>query len=60
MFSGGVELFEWLRFVSISQHCDEQQFRNTVMCTGPYMILSVVKLDLCIQALSLDYILALK
>ena len=47
--------------VSMCQHCDEQQFRNTVMCScAPYMIFSVVKLDLCIRALLLDHILALK
>ena len=42
--------------VSICQHCDEQQFRNTVT------IFSGVKFDLCIRALLLhvDHILALK
>ena len=39
--------------MSICQFCDEQQIRNTV-------IFSVVKLDLCIRALLLDHILALK
>ena len=39
--------------VSMCQHCDEQQFRNTVMCRcAPYTIFSVVKLDLCIRAQS--------
>ena len=47
--------------VSICQHCDEQQFRNTVMCSYvPYTIFSVVKLDLCIRALLLDHILVLQ
>ena len=47
--------------VSIWQHCDEQQFQNTVMCSCvPYTIFSVVKLELCIRALLLDQILALK
>ena len=43
------------------QHCGEQQFRNTVMCScAPYTIFFVVKLDLCIRAVLLDHILALK
>ena len=44
--------------VSICQHCDEQQFRNTVMCTLHNFLSS--KVDLCIRALLLDHILALK
>ena len=39
------------------QHCDEQQFQ-TLSC-ALYTIFSVIKLDLVIQALLLDYILAL-
>ena len=47
--------------VFICQHCDEQQFRNTVICSCvPYTIFSKVKLDLCIRTLLLDHILALK
>ena len=41
-----------------SQHCDEQQFQ-TLSCVH-YTIFSVVKLDLFIQALLLDRILALE
>ena len=40
------------------QHCDEQQFQ-TLPC-ALYTIFSVIKLDLVIQALLLDYILALE
>ena len=43
--------------LSSYQHCDEQQFQ-TPPCTF-YTIIPVLKLDLVIQALSLDYILAL-
>ena len=45
----------------IYQHCNEQQFRDTVMysCVS-YTISSVVKLDLCIRTLLLDHNLALK
>ena len=39
------------------QHCDEQQFQ-TLSCAF-YTIIPVLKLDLVIQALLLDYILAL-
>ena len=43
------------------QHFGEQQFRDTVMCScAHYTIFSVEKLDLCIRALLLDHILALK
>ena len=40
------------------QHCDEHQFQ-TLSCVH-YTIFSVVKLDLLIQALLLDRILALE
>ena len=43
--------------VSSCQHCDEQQFQ-TLSC-ALYTSFSVTKLDLVIQALLLDYILAL-
>ena len=43
--------------VSNYQHCDEQQFQ-TLSC-ALYTFFSVTKLDLVIQALLLDYILAL-
>ena len=39
------------------QHCDEQQFQ-TLSC-ALYTIVPVLKLDLVIQALLLDYIIAL-
>ena len=47
-------------FVLLYQHCDEQQFQ-TLSCAH-YTIFSIIliKLDLVIQALLLDYILALK
>ena len=44
--------------LSSYQHCDEQQFQ-TLSCEL-YTIFPVLKLDLVIQALLLDYILALK
>ena len=44
--------------VSSCQHCDEQQFQ-TRSC-ALYTIFPVIKLDLVIQALLLDYILALE
>ena len=44
--------------LSSYQHCDEQQFQ-TLSC-ALYTILTVIKLDLFIQALLLDYILALE
>ena len=44
--------------LSSYQHCDEQQFQ-TLSCEL-YTIFPVVKLDLVIQALLLDYILALE
>ena len=44
--------------VSSYQHCDEQQF-HTLSC-ALYTILSVIKLDLVIQALFLYYILTLE
>ena len=44
--------------VSNCQHCDEQQFQ-TLSCVH-YMIFSAVKLDLFIQTLLLDRILALE
>ena len=40
------------------QHCDEQQFQ-TLSCAG-CTIFSVIKLDLVIRALLLDYIFALE
>ena len=40
--------------LSSYQHCDEQQFQ-TLSC-ALYTILTVIKLDLFIQALLLDYI----
>ena len=43
--------------LSSYQHCDEQQFQ-TPSCAF-YTIIPVLKLDLVIQALLLDYILAL-
>ena len=43
--------------LSSYQHCDEQQFQ-TLSCAF-YTIFPVLKLDLVIQALLLDYILAL-
>ena len=43
--------------LSSYQHCDEQQFQ-TLSCAF-YTIFLVLKLDLVIQALLLDYILAL-
>ena len=44
--------------VSNCQHCDEQQFQT--LPRVHYTIFSVVKLDLFIQALLLDLILALE
>ena len=44
--------------VSSYQHYDEQQYQ-TLSCAF-YTIVSVIKLDLAIQALLLDYILALE
>ena len=44
--------------VSSYQHCDEQQFQT--LARALYTIFSVTRLDLVIQALSLDYILALE
>ena len=44
--------------MSSYQHCDEQQFQ-TLSC-ALYPIFTVIKLDLFIQALLLDYILALE
>ena len=44
--------------LSSYQHCDEQQFQ-TLSC-ALYTIFSVIKLDLFIQALLLDYILVLE
>ena len=43
--------------VSNYQHCDEQQFQTLACALYPFF--SVTKLDLVIQALLLDYILAL-
>ena len=43
--------------VSSYQHCDEQQLQ-TLLCTL-HTLFSVINLDLIIQALLLDYILAL-
>ena len=43
--------------VSNYQHCDEQQFQT--LSFALYTFFSVTKLDLVIQALLLDYILAL-
>ena len=45
--------------VSSDQHCDEQQFQ-TLSCALYTIFFSVIKLDLVIQALLLDYILALE
>ena len=45
--------------VSSWQHCDEQQFQNSVMCTL-HNFLSCRKLDLFMRAQLLDHILALK
>ena len=42
--------------LSSYQHCDEQQFQ-TLSC-ALYTIVPVLKLDLAIQALLLDYIIA--
>ena len=47
-----------LIIVSSYQHCDEQQC-ETLSC-ALYTFFSVTKLDLVIQALLLDYILALE
>ena len=47
-----------LIIVSSYQHCDEQQFK-TLSC-ALYTFFSVTKLDLVIQALLRDYILALE
>ena len=44
--------------LSSDQYCDEQQFQ-TLSC-ALYTIFPVIKLDLFIQALSLEYILALE
>ena len=44
--------------LSSYQHCNEQQFQ-TISC-ALYTIFTVIKLDLFIQALLLDYILALE
>ena len=44
--------------VSTCHYCDGHQFRNTVMCHVSSV--SVVKLDLSIQSLLLDHILAKK
>ena len=44
--------------LSSYQHCDEQQFQ-TLSC-ALYTIVPVLKLDLVIQALLLEYILALE
>ena len=44
--------------LSSYQHCDEQQFQ-TLLCEL-YTIFPALKLDLVIQALLLDYILALE
>ena len=46
-----------LLYVPSFQQCDEQQFQ-TLSC-ALYTIFSVAKLDLVIQALLLDYILAM-
>ena len=43
--------------LSSYQHCDEQQFQT--LSPALYTIVSVLKLDLVLQALSLDYIIAL-
>ena len=43
---------------SIYQHCDEQQFQ-TLSC-ALYTMFPAINLDLVVQALLLDYILALK
>ena len=47
-----------LIILSSYQHCDEQQFQ-TLSC-ALYTIFPVIKLDLFIQALLLDYIIALE
>ena len=44
--------------VSSYQHCDEQQFQT--LSFALYTIFSVIKLDIVIHALLLDYILALE
>ena len=44
--------------LSSYQHCDEQQFQT--LSSAPFTIFTVIKLDLFIQALLLDYILALE
>ena len=44
--------------LSSYQHCDEQQFQ-TLSC-ALYTIFPVIKLDLFIQALLLDYIVTLE
>ena len=46
-----------VNYFSSYQHCDEQQFQ-TPSCAF-YTIIPVLKLDLVIQALLLDYILSL-
>ena len=49
----------YIMFIIVSsyQHCEEQQFQT--LARALYTIFSVTRLDLVIQALSLDYILAL-
>ena len=42
----------------LCQHCNEQQFRNTVICSLHYVNFSVIKLDLCIRALLLIYLVS--
>ena len=44
--------------VSSYQHCDEQQFQ--ALSCARFTIFPVIKLDLVIQTLLLDYILALE
>ena len=45
--------------LSSYQHCDELQFKHSHMCTS-HKFSSIIKLDLVIQSLLLDYILALE
>ena len=44
--------------LSSYQHCDEQQFQT--LLSALYTIVPVLKLDLVLQALLLDYIIALR
>ena len=44
--------------LSSYQHCDEQQFQT--LSSALYTIVPVLKLDLVLQALLVDYIIALR